>query len=327
MIINDKISFQLPWVVQLKKNAIPILLDAAPLPVRYLVFRDILEDTSSPDFEALQKNLRKHQPRRKKLAAQNSQGLWPIAGSVKGLDGRQIQTMQFLAQVEALHELSELLLTEKSEKAMLGMREVVRYLAEKDLRLRLHPITQAIYLAIHFKLEGSPIIKQLIRDILSEQNADGGWSSLPDDKQSCIWSSLFFLWTMGHSEKFPGNRVLQKGLGYLRENLLMADRSLLLPGLQTWDTLITGSSGLSAITGGSLRYLETLQLYADDRKDRKAEKLLDWLMDIQLKNGLWPSIVGRDRQGDHNVTLRVLKVMKHFQGRRLQEALDYDQYN
>ncbi len=323
--IDDIQEFEVfPWMASLKKDPIPVLLKAAPLPIRYQVLRDILDDTDSEDLLLLQNNLRKHQPRRKKLGEQNAEGLWPLGGSVKGLNEKQIQTLQFIKQTETLHELSELLVTHKSEKAILGMREVIRYLAEKDLPLRFHHVTQAIYLAISFKLDGNPIIKQLIRDILVQQNPDGGWSSLASEKDSCIWSSLFFLWTMGHSSIFQGNRSVQKGLKYVRENQLLEDQSHLLPGMQAWDTLITGTSGQGLITGGTLRYLETLQLLAGDQRDRKVDKLLDWLMEVQLKSGLWPSIVNRDKQGDHLVTLRVLKVLKHFQTQRVNETLDYE---
>lgn len=312
------------WMASLKKDPIPVLMKAAPLPIRYQILRDIVEDTKSEDLLALQNNLRKHQPRRKRLADQNSQGLWPIDGSVKGLNETQIQTLQFIKQLEVLHELVDLVVTHKQEKVILGMREVIRLLAEKKPQLRFHHVSQAIYLVITFKLEGSPIIKDLIRDMLKQQNTDGGWSSLPEEKDSCLWSTLFFLWAMGSSEKFKGNRSLQKGLLYLKNNLLLQDQSRLLPGMQAWDTLISGTSGISILTGGSLRYLETLQLFDDGKRDRKTDKLLDWLMDAQLKNGLWPSIVNRDKQGDYGVTLRVLKVMKHFQTQRVLETLNYE---
>jgi hypothetical protein len=65
----------LPWLDSLHKDPIAVLLQAAPLPIRYQVMRDILDDQGSDDLEALQKNLRKHLPRRKKLAEQQSDGL------------------------------------------------------------------------------------------------------------------------------------------------------------------------------------------------------------------------------------------------------------
>ncbi|MEA3286129.1 MAG: hypothetical protein U9Q77_01955 [Candidatus Marinimicrobia bacterium] len=316
----------LPWLASLKKDPIPVLLQAAPLPIRYQVLRDLLGDQDSDDFEALQKNLRKHKPRRKKLAEQQADGLWPMGNPIKGLDPKQIQTLQFITQLESLHELLELIVTNKTEKVVLGMREVIRFLAEKELPLRFHHVTQAIYLAIEFKLESNPVIKQLVRGVFNDQNSDGGWSSLVDEQESCIWSSLFFLWTMGHSQIFRKNRSLQKGLRYVSSNLLLQDQSQLLPGMQVWDTLITGTSGLSLLTGGSLRYLETVQLLDGDKRDRKAEKLVDWLVGIQLRDGLWPSIVGRDKHGDFGVTLRVLKVLKHFQSLRINETRDYEEF-
>ncbi|MBT4715127.1 MAG: hypothetical protein HOB84_10170 [Candidatus Marinimicrobia bacterium] len=311
-------------MINFKKNPIPVLLKAAPLPVRYQLVTDILEDSSSDDFLALQKNLRKHQPRRKLLAEQNADGLWPMGGKTSGLSDAQIQTLQLLKQQEVLHELLDFSVTYKQEKVMLGMREVLRSLAEQELQLRLHHQSQAIFLAITYHLEGNPIIKQLIRDIIARQNSDGGWSSLPDETSSCYWSSLFLIWTLGQSEKFRENRAIKKGLKYLESKVLQEGESNLLPGMQVWDTLISGTSGLSIISGGTLRYLETIKLIDGNNKDRKTYKLLDWLIDAQLKTGLWPSIVGRDRQGDFGVTLRVLKVLKHFQSQRVQETLKYD---
>ena len=312
------------WIKTLRKDPIPVLLEAAPLPIRYQVMVDILGDTESEDVEALQQNLRKHQPRRKYFAEQNEQGLWPILTPVDKLAPKQILTLQLLRQLEVLHELIELAATNKQEKALLGMREVIRLIAENEFSLRLHQLSQAIYLAFVLKLEGNPIIKQLVRELIGRQNSDGGWSSLPGEPASCIWTTQFFLWCMGHSQKFKKNRSLKKGLGYLRQHLLEPDQSKLLPGMQAWDTLISGTSGLSILTGGSLRYLEVEQLFHDGTRDRKITKRVDWLLDQQLKSGLWPSIVGRDRQGDHLVTLRTLRVLKHFQTLRLLETQHYD---
>jgi hypothetical protein len=311
-------------MISIQKDPIPIMLKAAPLPIRYRLLIEIFGDSASEDFLALQKNLRKHQPRRKILAEQREGGLWPIDGKTSGLNHAQIQTLQLLKQLEVLQDLLEYSVTHKQEKVMLGMREVLRTLAEQNLPLRLHHQTQAIYLAIVYQLEGSPIIKQLIRDVLARQNSDGGWSSLPGEPRSCYWSTLFFLWTLGQSENFRGNRAIKKGLKYLEERVLQDGESSLLPGMQVWDTLISGTSGLSIISGGTLRYLETIKIIDGKNNDRKTYKLLDWLMDSQLKTGLWPSIVGRDKQGDFGVTLRVLKVLKHFQTQRVQETLKYD---
>jgi len=165
----------------------------------------------------------------------------------------------------------------------------------------------------------------LIRDLIARQNSDGGWSSLENEPSSCYWSSLFFLWTLGQSENFSKNRAIKKGLKYLQTNVLLEGESQLLPGMQVWDTLISGTSGLSIISGGTLRYLETIQLIDGQNNERKTYKLLDWLIEAQLKTGLWPSIVGRDRQGDFGVTLRVLKVLKHFQTQRIRETRKYDE--
>lgn len=324
MLPDDQNIDPYPWMNNFHKNPITTLLKAAPLPIRYQLVLDVLDDSSSEDFLALQKNLRKHQPRRKILAEQGTNGLWPIDGKTSGLNDAQIQTLQLLKQLEVLQGLLDYSVTGKQEKVMLGMREVLRALAEQDIPLRLHHQAQAIYLAIVYQLEGSPIIKQLIRDIIARQNSDGGWSSLPAESSSCYWSSLFFLWALGQSEKFRENRAIKKGLKYLEGKLLQEGESTLLPGMQVWDTLIAGTSGLSIISGGTLRYLETIKLIDGKNNDRKTYKLLDWLMDAQLKTGLWPSIVGRDRQGDFGVTLRVLKVLKHFQTQRVQETLKYD---
>jgi len=300
-------------------------MQAAPLPVRYHLLRDILEDGQSDDFLALQRNLRKHRPRRKLLADQKPDGLWAIDGSFAGLKDEQIQTLQLLKQMEVLHELLTYAVTSQQEKAKLGMREILRRIAEPLPGLRLHHETQAVFLAIRYDLEGNPIVKQRIREIIASQNKDGGWSSLAADSQSCYWSTLFLVWTLGQSKLFHTNRALPKALSYLESGLLEEGRSTLLPGMQAWDTLISGTSGLSILSGGTLRYLETLQLFPAREKDRRTQKLLDWLADIQLKTGLWPSIVGRDKQGDHAVTLRVLTVFKHYEaGKRVRKPQPAD---
>jgi len=155
MLYDDQDLEQYPWMINFKQNPIPVLLKAAPLPIRYQLVTDILEDSSSEDFLALQKNLRKHQPRRKLLGGQNADGLWPIDGKTSGLGTAQIQVLQLLKQQEVLHDLLDYSVTHKQEKVKLGMREVLRSLAEQNLPLRLHHQSQAIYLAIVYRLEGT----------------------------------------------------------------------------------------------------------------------------------------------------------------------------
>ena len=290
----------------------PILLDAAPLPVRFFLLRDIVDGSEGQDLAALQKNLRKHQPRRRILGAQDAKGLWPLDKQALALPPEKQATLQLLTQMEQLHELRDLATTGKQEKALLGMREVIRILAEQEIQLRLHHQTQAIDLSIHYDLEGNPIIKDLIREILSRQNKDGGWSSLASEKESCLWTTLYLLNTLADSSFFKTNKALRKGLEYVLEHLLRPDVSTLLPGMQAWDTLTRGGSGLSLITGGSLRVLELHWKLEPGQRNARTNKLVDWLLDVQLKNALWPGIVGRDTHGDHMVTFQVLRTLKHY---------------
>ncbi|MCF7905441.1 MAG: hypothetical protein K9M49_09870 [Candidatus Marinimicrobia bacterium] len=317
----DRSAF--PWLEVLRIDTIPVLMDAAPLHIRYQLLPDVLNDGESNDFKDLKKNLRKQKDRRLLFAKQDQNGCWPLSGKTKGLAEGQLQTLQFIQQIEALHALVDLMVTEKQEKALLGMREVIRFLDKDHPPLRLHQLSQAIYLSIALKLDGNPIIKNLIWDLLKNQHSDGSWSSLPSDQDSCLWTTLFFLWTMGHSEQFKNNRTLRKGLKYLEDHLLVPDQSKLLPGMQAWDTLLSGHAGLSVLHGGTLRYLETYQMFNDNERNRKIEKLVDWLVSVQLKNGLWPAIVGRDKRGNFEVTLRALKVVKHFEGLRINDTIEY----
>ena len=312
-----------PWLDALHFDPIPALLRAAPLHIRYQLYRDILEDLDSETLQSFRKNLRKQKTRRSLLNSQNESGLWPVNERTKGLSARQIETLQYLRQVEVLSELLDLQITRKQTKAVLGLREVIRFLDGDHQGLRLHQLNQGIYLAIKLEMDGNPIIKQLIWDTFKQQNPDGGWSSLAGE-ESCLWTSLHFLWVMGHSSHFQHNRTLLKGLEYVRSNLLQGDKSKLLPGMQAWDTLLTGHVGLSVLHGGTLRFLEAVQLLQPETRDRNNEKLLDWLLSIQLKNSLWPAIAGRDKLGNHEVTLRVLRVVKHFQSLRLRDTLEYD---
>lgn len=311
------------WMDSLRIDPLPVLLEAGPLHIRYQLLRDILEDETSDTFKDLKKNLRKQRDRRILFTKQDENGLWPLMGKTKGLDKRQVQTLQFIRQSEVLHELIDLMVTEKQEKALLGMREVIRFLDSDHDPLRMHQLSQAIYLSIIFKLDGNPIIKNLIWDLLKQQRADGGWSSLTSDKDSCVWTTLFFLWAMGHAEQFKNNRTLRKGLKYLETHLLQPDQSELLPGMQLWDTLLGGHTGLSVLHGGTLRFLEAFQMLLPEERNRKVEKMVDWLSSIQLKNGLWPAIVGRDKRGNYDVTLRALKVVKHFETLRINETIEY----
>jgi len=313
----------IPWLEALNSDPVPVLLQSAPLHIRYQLYRDILEDFDSDTAQAFRKNLRKQKDRRMLLKSQDESGRWPIAGKTSGLRPGQVETLHYIRQLEVLQELLDLQVTHKQEKALLGMREVIRYLDSDHDELRSHQLSQAIYLSIRFDLDSNPIIKQLVWSLLKNQNADGGWSSLPGET-SCLWTTLHLLWVMGHSEQFKSNRSLKKGLDYVTSRLLLADESSLLPGMQAWDTLLSGHTGLSTLHGGTLRYLETVQLMQPDTRDRANEKLLDWLLSIQLKSSLWPAIVGRDKQGNHEVTLRVLKVVKHFQTLRINETNRYD---
>lgn len=309
-------SINFPGQELLAVNPVPILMQAAPLAIRFQVLRDLLGQEGSEDYSSLQRNLRKQQARRKLMNEQGGQGLWPLPGDFHQLSEEQRETLQFIHQLEVLNTLLDLMVTQKQEKVRQGMEAVLAYLERPSESLRMHHLVHAIYLATVFQLDSRPVIKQLIWTLLKRQNVDGGWTSLEGESASCIWTSLFFLWTLGQGDHSQANRTIQKGLEYLEASLLRPDQSQLIPGMQAWDTLISGTQGLAVLGGGTLRYLEMIQLLNPEELPRKSRKLLKWLTDIQLKNGLWPAIAHRDKKGDFGVTLRVLKVLKHFQLRR-----------
>jgi hypothetical protein len=117
---------------------------------------------------------------------------------------------------------------------------------------------------------------------------------------------------------------LTNALEYVQSNRLGVGLSPLLPDIQAWDHLHTGSQGLNVIQGGTLRVLEARALLGL-KLDRPARKMFNWLQDQQLPNGHWPAIAGRDKHGDEWVTLRVLKLYRQVAGELV--GSDYDEYD
>jgi len=290
-------------------------MSSGSLPVRFFLFRDILDDDSSEDYNALKRNLRKHKPRRSLLARQNAEGLWPLEMSTKGLAPQQVQTLQILQQLEKLHELVDLGITRKQEKVQSQLVYLIRKM-DKDGRLpgRFYHHAQAVYLFIVLGLEGNEHADKAIHYLLDAQQPNGAWSTDhpgESDDQSCLWTTMFILWALTQSSKLRHRQEVTEGIDYLVTNILAPDQSSILPGIQAWDQFYTGYSGQAMLHGGTLRLLETLAM-AEWPIDRKIRKLLDWLEAQQLRNGHWPSIAGRDRRGDEAVTLRVLRVFKYY---------------
>lgn len=313
------------WVRALPKDPIKLLLDSASLPVRFFVFRDVLNDTSSDDFHALKRNLRTHQPRRLILNAQNGDMIWPLSTDLKGLSEEQVETLSFLLQLENLNELLDLGITRKQERVQVVLVHLLKQMDE-DGRFpgRFFHQVQAVHLMHAFELEGSQHLERALRYILRSQTRSGAWSADHDSQEECLWTSLYTLWMLSQVKRLSTGKIFKSGSEYVFKNLLAPDKSTILPGLQQWDQLYTGYSGRAILHGGTLRVLETMA-QAGVPLDRKLRKLLDWLEVQQLRNGHWPTIAGRDRRGDEMVTLRVLKVFRHYAPERIpDEWMDED---
>jgi len=62
-----------------------------------------------------------------------------------------------------------------------------------------------------------------------------------------------------------------------------------------------------------LRFIESLAPLAEYHGRPQFRKAIEWLLEQQLPNGLWPAVVGVSRNGDFDVTLRVITALKEIE--------------
>lgn len=61
-----------------------------------------------------------------------------------------------------------------------------------------------------------------------------------------------------------------------------------------------------------MRFIEALAPFAELHSHPNFKKAVNWMLNQQLDNGLFPAIAGKSKEGDYAVTLRFLTALKEM---------------
>ncbi|MCF7800883.1 MAG: hypothetical protein K9N34_02570 [Candidatus Marinimicrobia bacterium] len=318
--VGEKTAFQ-DWLNSLRADPILAVKKQGDLPQRFFLMRDVLHDTYTDVYEGVKKNLRKYRSRRLLMQQQTAEGLWPVTISTNNLTPQQIQILQFVQQTETLHRLYDYTATLSQERVKRGMVELLKNLDETSGAFpgNLLQHAHALLVAALYGLDGNPLVKKAYLYAFHQQRKDGGWLDSaylePDQDEtfvaSCLWTTMLLTHAISLSPTMRKRAGTTRAVEFLFQHLLEPNATTLLKDPSAWDHLSYGYSGISVLHGGTLRFLEILT-QLNWPLEKRLWKLLDWLKSIQLADGLWPALVKNSKSGDPLVTVRVLKVMKHF---------------
>jgi len=312
-----------PWLGELKRNPLGILWKKSPPKVRLALASDFSRGVQSHQLAELKNNLRTYLPRRRIMKRQLVDGSWPLPPvGQEHLSEDELNTWRFLTQLKYMHQLLDLGATRKQTQVQKGLVRLFRFMSDEGRfpGTVMHQ-AQACYLLALYGLGENPFARKAFLWMFHQQKRDGGWSNKPEEENSSVWLTALFMLAVGQVPALRRRVGTQRALDFLSQATPTTTVDPLLPNPESWNYLAYGYEGRSILWGGTLRLLEVFRLH-EIPWDRRIRKLVDWLRKVQLKNGLWPAVVGKDHQGDPFVTLRVLYVMRHYLSQQLAAALN-----
>ncbi len=312
-------SNQINYFKRLKKNPISVILDRAPLSVKYLTAKSFLSSDKQL-VDDLYAKILEDNSRKKIIQSQLEDGRWKTEKTFS-IAERQ-NAMQFLLQLKNLTHLINFGDTIKNENLKNGLISLIKYQkSDGKFPLLQHHHGYALWILGQYGLSGNPFVEKSFRWIIKKQRKDGGWISPTmiadgesiDKIKSCVWTTLFITLSLSTHSRLKNSDACIKAVKFILENYLSIDTPALFPEPNSWDHLANNTTDNGMFRGGTLLFLEALASikYAHEHKNFK--KALDWLFSIQFSDGLFPAIVHISKKGDHMVTYRVLKLLRQLE--------------
>ena len=301
---------------RLKADPIPVILDRAPANVKYLTLKEFRYKDHEL-IEELKTKIEDDKNRQKILDDQDENGYWSIEEHFT-IEERQ-KSMQFLQQLKNLTKLYYYGDTLENENVKKGLISLIKFQKiDGKFPLLLHHHGYALLLLSKFGLSRNPLVEKSFRWISKKQRADGGWLSstmIPegadaDNLKSCVWTTMVITQAFSIHSRLKNSEVCHKGANFLLENYLSVESPNLYPEPNAWDYLLANFNDTGLFRGGTLRFLETLLPLTHTHQHKSFKKAIEWMLNIQFSDGLFPAIANISKQGDHMVSYKVMKIFK-----------------
>lgn len=307
------------WLKLLRIDPIPLLLEKAPLEIRYAAYKRFHPEATE-QLEKLYQQLETYAPRKKLIQSQKANGLWKV--SKKYTIEERNRAITFLEQLKYMNRLLDLQCTKELPVVQKGIIALLKnQKPDGKFPLMLHHHGHTLWLLAQFDLLGNPFVEKGYRWIAKRQREDGGWlspSMLPSGvsvktAKSGIWTTLIVFQAFSVHSRLRNSDVSRKAAQFVLENYLVRNHTTIFPEEDAWNYLYTDYSDHGLFRGGTLRFVEALAPLEDYHDHKNFKKAIDWLIDNQLPNGLFPAISGKSREGNYGVTFRVASALKEIE--------------
>jgi len=312
-------SKQKNWFRLLKTDPIPIIMDKAPVYIKYRTAIEFFPDDKEL-IEKLESKLERDKIRNKILSSQNDDGTWQLKENY--FIEEQQRSMQFLTQLKMLSQLYDLGCNREMpqiQKSIICLLKLQK--PDGKFPLHYHHHGLALLLLVRFGLGGNPFVDRGFRWIARKQREDGGWLSpatmLPGKSfktcKSDIWASIVILQAFSSHSRLKNSETASRAAKFVLENFLQKNETNLFHEAEAWNYLYTDYTDIGLFRGGTLRMIEAISPLSDFHTHPKFKKALNWMIDQQMKDGLFPSVAGLSKKGDFGVTLRLLLCLKELE--------------
>jgi prenyltransferase beta subunit len=301
---------------RLKADPLPVILDRAPVNVKYLAMKEFRYKEHGA-IDELKAKVAEDPGRQKILSTQDSEGHWSTKEHFS-IEERQ-KAMQFLQQLKNLTKLYNYGDTLENEQVKRGLIALIKFQkVDGKFPLLLHHHGYALLLLSKFGLSANPLVEKSYRWISKRQRHDGGWlssSQVPegenhDDVKSCVWTTMVITQALANHSRLKNSEACKKGAQFILDNYLSVVPPTLFPEPNAWDFLLPNFNDMGMFRGGTLRFLEALEPLKFTHGHKNFTKAINWLLSVQFSDGLFPAVANISKQGDHMVSFKVLKLFK-----------------
>ena len=307
------------WISRFKRNPLlPLIRSAAP-GVLFPLLRDVFH---VPPQDDLRRQVEREVYHRAQVLRLNRQTflIKPSTSEIEA-DAEESRDagLQFLKQLEVVNQLQLLGATKFSEETQ---RQIIRLMQFQNpdgrFPLLYHHHAHTCWILMEMGLEGNRLIDRGLNWLLDRQRDDGGWlhrSQVPRGKSiktmsSCIWTSAAVLQALSRRRSYAHSTEAQRAGEFLLAHNLKPNSSSFMPTAETWDQLYLGTKGDAMFTGGTLKAAQALVRCGFDHRSGVLEKMINWLLDQQLADGMFPRVAGRMQHPDSNVTFRMIALIQ-----------------
>ncbi len=302
----------------IKIDPIPLLVAKAPLPVQLLTAERFLSHEHEL-LGRLRQEIQFYKPRERLLATQQADGLWNLKRNFP-IEEQQ-KSIQFLLQLQNMLQLLDFGCTKDMPAIQKGLIAILKnQKSDGKFPLLLHHQGLALWLLVKYGLAGNPFVEKGFRWLAKRQREDGGWLSPTmlaagesvKTARSGIWTTLVIVQAFSAHSRLRNMETCLKGAEFLLNLYLENNHTTLFPEPDAWSHLYIEYSENGLFRGGTLRFLEALAPLVEFHEHANFKKALNWLISQQMPSGLWPAIPGRSKEGDYQVTYRVISLLSEI---------------